>query len=413
MTNSPAVERVPIRAAADRRRFPYPYRAMLAICSDLDETPDRHVYAESMRFLNTTASTGMGPGVGLEVGNSIYFDMAPGQFSYWNTDDAGRAMVQAFIRSGHIDCLHSYGDLATERRHAGRALDELTRQDCRIQVWVDHAQAPSNLGGDIMRGRGDVPGSAVYHADLTCGYGIRYVWRGRVTSVIGQGVPRRLGAVYDVRHPAASLRTVGKEIAKGVLARRGNVKYRMHADNDVTRDTQLRDGRPVIEFLRSNPSWRGVDLSATATGLGEVLTPRVIDSLVDAEGACILYTHLGKVARNDEPFPQRSREALGRLAAAQRAGSVLVTTTARLLDYWTRTARIETAVETLDNVERVNVHAPPAASLDGLAIYVRDAARTQVFVNGRERRDVVRNPTDHTGRASVSFAWRRLELPTP
>jgi hypothetical protein len=26
------------------RRFPYPYRAMLAICSDLDETPDRHVY---------------------------------------------------------------------------------------------------------------------------------------------------------------------------------------------------------------------------------------------------------------------------------------------------------------------------------------------------------------------------------
>jgi len=137
----------------------------------------------------------------------------------------------------------------------------------------------------------------------------------------------------------------------------------------------------------------------------------VIASLGDAEGACILYTHLGKVARNDEPFPKRSREALGRLAEAQRAGAVLVTTTARLLDYWTRTARIEPAIETLDNVERVNVEAPPAASLDGLTIYVRDAARTQVFVNGRERRDVVHNPTDHTGRESVSFPWRRLELP--
>ena len=28
------------------RQLPYPYRAMLAICSDLDETPNRSVYWE-------------------------------------------------------------------------------------------------------------------------------------------------------------------------------------------------------------------------------------------------------------------------------------------------------------------------------------------------------------------------------
>ncbi len=71
------------------RDLPYPYRAMLAICSDLDETPDRNVYYQIMRFLNTTEETAMGPGVGLEVGNSVYFDMPPNQFAYWNTDDAG------------------------------------------------------------------------------------------------------------------------------------------------------------------------------------------------------------------------------------------------------------------------------------------------------------------------------------
>ena len=59
------------------RPFPYPYRAMLVICSDLDETPDRNVYWQIMRFLNTTEMTAMGPGVGLEVGNSIYFDIPP------------------------------------------------------------------------------------------------------------------------------------------------------------------------------------------------------------------------------------------------------------------------------------------------------------------------------------------------
>src|SRR3972149_7860855 len=97
------------------RRIPYPYRAMLAICSDLDETPNREVYFEMMKFLNTTKNTAMGPGVGLEVGNSIYFDMPSDQFSYWNTDEKGREMIRALIRSGHIDCLHSYGDLATTR----------------------------------------------------------------------------------------------------------------------------------------------------------------------------------------------------------------------------------------------------------------------------------------------------------
>ncbi|MDH3514699.1 MAG: hypothetical protein OEM83_07520, partial [Gammaproteobacteria bacterium] len=183
------------------RAFPYPYRAMLAICSDLDETPDRHVYREIMRYLNTTETTMMGEGVGLEVGNSIYFDMPPDQFAYWNTDDAGREMVRQLIKSGHIDCFHSYGDMAVTRRHAGIALEELARHDCRMQVWIDHGTAPTNFGSDIMQGHGDEPGSPVFHADLTCQHGVEYVWRGRVTSVIGQDARRRLGGLWNRRHP--------------------------------------------------------------------------------------------------------------------------------------------------------------------------------------------------------------------
>ena len=49
---------------AQLRPLPYPYRAMLAICSDLDGTPDWHVYWEIMRFLNITEETAMGPGMG-------------------------------------------------------------------------------------------------------------------------------------------------------------------------------------------------------------------------------------------------------------------------------------------------------------------------------------------------------------
>jgi len=131
--------------------YPFPYRAMLAICSDLDETPNRETYRETMRFLNTVETTAMGPGVGLEVGNSIYFHEAQGQFSYWNTDDAGRDMVRTLIHSGHIDCLHSYGLLAKTRAEAARALEELDRHGCRLRVWVDHASSPTNLGRFEMR----------------------------------------------------------------------------------------------------------------------------------------------------------------------------------------------------------------------------------------------------------------------
>ncbi len=157
-------------------RLPHPYRAMLAICSDLDETPDRRTYWEIARFLNTTDDTRMGPGAGLEVGNSIYFDMPPDQFAYWNTDDAGRDMVRTLIRSGHIDCLHSYGDLATTRAHAGRALDELAGHDCRLPVWVDHSKAVTNFGADIMLGQGDLPASPAYHADLTLAHGVSHTY---------------------------------------------------------------------------------------------------------------------------------------------------------------------------------------------------------------------------------------------
>ena len=162
------------------RTYPFPFKAMLSICSDLDETPDREAYWSLMRFLNSRDIGPLGAGVGLEVGNSIYFDMPPGQFSYWNTDDRGRAMIRSLIQSGHIDCLHSFGDLAIDREHAGRALAELANHGCRLVVWVDHAVAPSNFGSDIMRGFGDVRGHRAYHADLTSSYGIRYVWRGRV-----------------------------------------------------------------------------------------------------------------------------------------------------------------------------------------------------------------------------------------
>ncbi|MCC7293383.1 MAG: hypothetical protein IT449_15090 [Phycisphaerales bacterium] len=410
------------------RRFPYPYHAMLAICSDLDETPDAAVYAQIMRYLNTTDDLGWGRGVGLEVGNTIYFDMPPGQFAYWNTDDAGRAMAQDLIRSGHIDCLHSFGDLATTRNHAERALSELERHGLRIEVWVDHAVAPSNFGADIMRGSGDVPGSPAYHADLTSRHGVQYVWRGRVTSVIGQDQRPSLGGVGDPRHPFASARTLMKESMKARRARSGDVKYAMHGGNELARPGTLRDGTSVWEFIRCNPHWGGVSRGDTSSGMAEVLTARFLDRLVERAGICILYTHLGKIQDREAPFAQPTRRAFERLAEHARRQQILVTTTRRLLGYRQAREHVHAEAVRLANGLRIdltqtNGRGPRLAPADwqGLTVYL-DASTAQAGelrsekallcrVNGNDVPQARLHPPDETGRVSVSIPWQRLEFP--
>ncbi len=394
------------------RRFPYPYEAALAVCSDLDETPDRDMYYQTAKFLNTTEMTSMGQGVGLEVGNTIYFDMPHGQFSYWNTDDAGRAMVRELIRSGHIDCLHSYGDHATQRGHVERALNALARDGCRLEVWIDHATAPTNFGPDIMCGRGDVPGSDVYHADLSCGFGVRFVWIGRVTSVIGQDSPAGLKGIWEPAHPLATLKTLSKEFAKCILARMGSAKYGMHAGNALLRKGTLRDGRPVHEFIRCNPHWGGVSTGETADGIADVLVPRILDRLVETGGTCILYTHLGKIRGRSVPFTSRAAEAFRTLARYFSEGKILVATTSRLLRYALAIREIATESHMSgEGGRQIRVSTPHPGDLDGLTFYTPEPEKTVVTVNGRAVNRLQWNPPDRTGCRSVSLPRTQLEFP--
>lgn len=326
----------------------------MAICSDLDETPDAETYFQIIRFLTTTEETDIGQGVGLDVGNSIYFDMPGDNFSYWNTTEKNREHIRALIRSGHIDVLHSFGDLAHTRAHAHRALDELHRHGCRLKVWVDHAQAPGNFGADIMQGHGDEPGHPAYHADLTLQYGIRYIWRGRVTSVIGQNRPFKpddlakdlslervlthrpslLNAGSMLRDLVSTGRTFVKEGTKQLLSRMGNRKYQVHAANSVLSTCTLRDGSIATEFLRCNPHPHGVSCGDRGDRIHEVLSRWFLDRLVERRGFCVLYTHLGKLGRSPRArrFPDQAVSAFRLLAEYHRAGLILVTSTRRLLD---------------------------------------------------------------------------------
>lgn len=409
-----------LRGDVQPRRCPYPYRCMLAICSDLDSTPDRHVYGEIMRFLNTTEATAMGRGMGLEVGNSIHFRARPPQFSYWDTDEAGRAMVHTLIHSGHIDCLHSFGERVHTREEAQRALGNLQEQECRLEVWVDHGSAATNFGPDVMDGHGDETGHPAYHADLTIDYGVKYVWCGRITSVVGQEARVSLGGIFNRRHPLASGRTLLKEGVKYGLARIGNEKYSMHGPNELLRRTTLRDGRHVYEFLRCNPHWGGVTSCDQGRHVGDVLTRNMLQRLVKRGGACILYTHLGKIDDPRVPFDRKAVAAFQHLAEEFDAGRILVTTTRRLLGYYRAVREMTYDVRKNRGILHIDVKTatpePWAGALSpgdlaGTTFYVPESEIVRVTIDGRQVPNLKHNSSDHTGRPSVSLPWAPLQFP--
>jgi hypothetical protein len=298
------------------------------------------------------------------------------------------------------------------REFAGRALDDLSRNDCRLKIWIDHGVAPTNFGCDIMRGSGDVPGSKAFHADLTCGFGVRYVWRGRVTSQPGQNADPSWFGNWNARYPFASGRTSLKELSKRYLGRLGYKKYSLHRNNKLAEKINLRSGQAAIEFIRSNPHWGGVSSGDTAEGLGELLSPSFLDRLVKRKGLCILYTHLGKKVSIARPYNSRVREGLKVLARYARIKEILVTTTRRLLDFSEMVKKVAIQEVIVNGFTRLDIKGEEEReALEGLTIYMDNPLSARLFVNDREIHDLILNPPDDTGHRSISLPWKRLEFP--
>jgi hypothetical protein len=112
----------------------------------------------------------------------------------------------------------------------------------KIEVWIDHAQAPTNLDDGIMQGEGAVKGANAFHTDLTVQTGVLpFIWKGRVTSIFAQNVKRSYAAIFNKKEIIKSTKTILLEFVKGWFARSGNVKYAMHKANRVLQKSKLID----------------------------------------------------------------------------------------------------------------------------------------------------------------------------
>lgn len=407
------------------RRFPYPYKAALTICSDIDGTKTRQQFLAIQEFLNSRHYTTMGPGLGLEIGNSFFPYTPDDSFAYFSSRPEDRKIIEEFIKASYIDCLHSYGDGVCSRADALRALEEFERSGCKLDVWVDHAMAPSNFGKDVTSGLGDVEGSPVYHADATLAHGIRFIWKGRCSSILGHGVPFSpwsFTRVFDKNYPFRSANNIFKEFCKTALAYAGNRRFAIHRHNQLLRVDCLQDGQQIFEFKRCNNHWLGLSHGHDCTGLVYVIRRKALENLIASQGYAVIYTHLGVGSGAHSAIPDNTQAALRGLSQSYRDGDIYITTTSRLISYYLNYCYLNWSYSISDEGwTRIFIYdladpifgprQPSLEELQGVTFYVPDSHKVQVYLRDRLLDAIECNPPDFSGEESVMIPRTFLDYP--
>jgi hypothetical protein len=403
------------------RDFPYPYVAAASITGDLDDLRTREEFVDLVRFWNTPEATRLGPGLDLDLGHSFWFYDATGEcgvtvFSGL-TDEATRhaPLLESLIRSGHLDCLHTFGDFSSGgfRRELGvRAIEYLRERGLAVEVWVNHGwwrgSPNTQQVGPLPEQLGDDPGSPAYHTDVSIPYGIRFVDRYEIVHTVGQDAPST--ARDRVTQAAEALRY-------GVWAREW--RARSIFANRLAEPWRLGDGRRVYSFKRFIGKERGL-AAAGSRELARALAPRVLEELRAKRGYMLVYTHPWRNEGGDLVAPEAVR-ALRGLAREHHEGRILVTTTRRLLTYnvavrsldWeaaSNSGAIDVEIRSVDDAV-TGPRGPRPGELDGVTFYTPDPERTRILVSGKPLPKLRENPPDHTGVASVTIPMPRLVLP--
>lgn len=388
------------------RKFPYPYQAMLAISSDADHQTLRK-FNLIHRYLNTTQWTPMGRGLGLDISDSFFMyngsdrlvsvdynrSSIQDELTYFRGLSGLRYagdIIDAYIHSGWMDTIHTYGDFNMNtqsltrfsRPLASQALSTLNRQGDLVSVWVDHGNK-SNVDNFGRYGasrffsyqQGANPRSPYYHTDLLIPFGVRFVWTGESGDLFGLD-----NAIYPILLPDGH-RVWG---------------FRRYTAEGYTRHT-------------------GTEWVWTVDRLAEELSPYHLASIEWNHQYAIVGQHLS--ADNEVvPLPGNGIIALNRLANEYHRGRILVVRTSRLLQYnvtqqYLRYYVTDESGKAVIHLTAVNdpVTGPRAitlADIRGVTFYTRDPSRTELRIwNARVAPSLVQvNPSDGYA-PSISIKW--------
>lgn len=417
------------------RKFPHPYKAALAICSDIDGTDTIGKFLEIQKFLNTTEVGAFSRGLGLDIGNTFWFynqqyqlhkrrlagESVPDVFFSGEVDfgislfdgtsdslSTYASVILALIKAGYVDCLHSYGNFGEggfTRALVTQAIKLLESQKLTIDVFVDHGGRENQHNiGDAFWFLGDNSGTDLYHADLTLPIGIKFLWRGHITHIIGQDGD-------------FSLVNFAKRIYEYVQDLFYTAQSFPH-DNRLVHIYELDDSQKVFEFVRYINPW-GKYSVAREPFIAHQLGPKQVDELVENHGYLVFYTHLGVNQR--PPYLHDSTiDALRYIKKRFDHGDLLVTTTSKLLNYyvhhkylfWRTKQRADSLFILIDSIANdvEGNFIPDVNDIEGMTFYIPENRTVTLLVNGQPISFTI-NDRDETGRQSISIPWQRLTFP--
>jgi hypothetical protein len=406
-------------------KFPYPYEAALAICSDIDGTSWEN-FLTIHKFLNSNQNTTLGKGLSLSVGDSFWMydreENANSAFSYFK-DFEGResknsSVIRDLISAGVIDVLHGYGNFSSvqdfSRKLAVQAIEELDKYGLKLKVWTNHGglESVQNIGS-YSAGKGDIRHeffnwqddalSTVYHSDLLNKYGIKFYWdnESALTSIVGQDCKCRWSDAYFKSPLNSGFKNKSKSAVKGLISfvdkqynkitHKHFVPWQPTDDkNTLIKNEKLRDNSPIFRFKRfGNGRFDWQD------DFDFLLNDNVLNRLIEKQGYLILYIHLGDRKENRDTFPL-SKSAIVRfrhLAQLFYTGKLWIGTTSQLLTYnfvyhnidWQHTKTNNKYVITINGVGKYNSFFNPSINdFSGISFKILGDRDVEIFFNNKK-----------------------------
>lgn len=395
------------------RKYPYPFRCAIAICSDVDATPSLERFLELQKFLCTSEQTSSGQGLSLEIGNSFWFfrnSDHPG-ISYFDRLSTRQTefapFCRALIRSGLLDVLHSYGDFNNGgflRKYAELSINELLKENLNVKTWVNHGNNFNSQNiGSLPYYYGAKKASEYYHIDLLKQIGLKYFWISQITHLVGQNSLNTPTNIFKNQ--------LQKILAIKYYGRQINPFF----SNQLMKSIILEDGSEINAFMRFINPW-GKYSYTNAENFSKQLSRKVVDELKYNEGYLILYTHLGNYSNTNQILPEDTCRTLRYLSKEHLDGNIFITTTTRLLNYYEVSQNINFNVDQKANAISIYLNFKKNCNcneqdLGGLTFNTDYPEKTEIFFNGNQLKKNI-NPFDYNGNRSVSIPWQKLEFPS-
>jgi hypothetical protein len=293
------------RAKIKILKYPYPYKAWFTLAGDPD-----HTTLDKWNEIHNLIWDELKLPFSDSLFVTSYNDHIPNQVNLKEYGDG--------ILKHNYDTIHTWGDYIYSkhkvftRNDAIEAVKVLKKYDLNPLVWVDHSSfvgnyvKNSNLGIKpfFKDAAGYVYENFAYTFDISHDLGIRYLWDGNLTC--------RIGLKPDIGCKEEEHIIIGYifKILKSWFSRFFKWELRKietkteHALNVI----EPEEGKKLYSFIRYG-TWN----EAHINGVPSLINEKRLKKLVQSEGVCYFYTHLGKTEASKagvEPFfPDESKEA--------------------------------------------------------------------------------------------------------